>query len=295
MNRNRIIDGKNLAEKLQKKIKKTTTRLQKEYGLVPGLATVIVGEDPASKIYVQNKNKAAVNAGMNSQTKSMPKETTERQLLSMISSLNEDSEIHGILVQLPLPSHINPNIIINSIDPLKDVDGFHVRNVGLLNTSQSGIVACTPQACLALIKSRMPDLTGLTAVVAGRSNIVGKPLAQLLLSENCTVTIAHSHTKTLPDLCLTADILVAAMGRPEIVRGDWIKPGSIVIDVGINRIKSKTNGKSFLVGDVAFDEAVERAYAITPVPGGVGPMTIACLLKNTLTLVCKQKKIEPIF
>ncbi len=248
----------------------------------PGLAVVLVGDDPASKVYVANKARQTVLAGMKSFEHRLPADTRQEDLLSLVRQLNADPAVHGILVQLPLPKHLDADAVIAAIDPDKDVDGLTVTNAGRLAAGLPGLVPCTPLGCLLLLRDGVADLTGLHAVVIGRSNLVGKPIAQLLLQQNCTVTIAHSRTRDLPALCRTADILIAAVGRPELVRGDWVKPGAIVIDVGINRVPVAT-GKTRLVGDVAFAEAAEIAGRITPVPGGVGPMTIACLLRNTLT------------
>ena len=275
-----IIDGKAAAAILADKITADVAELRWETGLVPGLAVVLVGDDPASAVYVSSKHRQTIAAGMASFEHRLPVETTEDDLLALIERLNGDPAVHGILVQLPLPPQIDANAVLNAIEPGKDVDGFHVQNAGSLATGQEALVPCTPLGCLMLLKERLGDLSGLHAVIVGRSNIVGKPMAQLLLSENCTVTIAHSRTRDLATICRSADILVAAVGRPEMIRGDWIRPGAAVIDVGINRVTR--DGKSRLVGDVAFAEAA-HAGAITPVPGGVGPMTIACLLSNTLT------------
>jgi len=273
-----IIDGKSIAEALRKEVAQRAAALKAKSGVVPGLAVILVGDDPASAVYVRNKAKQTKEAGMASFKHTLPAETAQKELLALIAKLNADKAVHGILVQLPLPKHIDTNAVISAIDPAKDVDGFHPINAGRLATGQDALIPCTPLGCMMLL-ARMPgpNLAGKNAVVIGRSNIVGKPVAQLLLGVDCTVTVAHSRTKDLAALCRTADILVAAVGRPEMVRGDWIKPGATVIDVGTNRL---ANGK--LVGDVAFDEAVKVAGAITPVPGGVGPMTIACLLQNTL-------------
>ena len=275
-----IIDGKAAAAILADKITADVAELRWETGLVPGLAVVLVGDDPASAVYVSSKHRQTIAAGMASFEHRLPVETTEDDLLALIERLNGDPAVHGILVQIPLPPQIDANAVLNAIEPGKDVDGFHVQNAGSLATGQEALVPCTPLGCLMLLKERLGDLSGLHAVIVGRSNIVGKPMAQLLLSENCTVTIAHSRTRDLATICRSADILVAAVGRPEMIRGDWIRPGAAVIDVGINRVTR--DGKSRLVGDVAFAEAA-HAGAITPVPGGVGPMTIACLLSNTLT------------
>ena len=292
------IDGKAFAEKLVDRITRAVADLQAREGLKPGLAVVIVGEDPASQIYVRNKGERTQAAGMRSDTHRLPAETTQDRLLAMIADLNADSGIHGILVQLPLPDHIDSAAVLGAINPDKDVDGFHVVNAGRLAVGLPGLVPCTPLGSVMLLKDQLGNLSGLNAVIVGRSNIVGKPMAQLLLAESCTVTIAHSRTRDLPALCRTADILVAAVGRPEMIRGDWIKPGATVIDVGINRVPSAdpekaAQGKTRVVGDVAFAEAVEIAGAITPVPGGVGPMTIACLLLNTYTAACRSTGLEP--
>ncbi|MFC5584529.1 bifunctional methylenetetrahydrofolate dehydrogenase/methenyltetrahydrofolate cyclohydrolase FolD [Nitratireductor kimnyeongensis] len=292
-----IIDGKALAEDVVAKVKTETARLA-ENGVTPGLAVVIVGEDPASQVYVASKSRRAKECGFHSVQHSLPKETSEEELVALVEDLNADQAIHGILVQLPLPEHIDEGRIIQAIDPDKDVDGFHFINVGRLGTGALGsaFVPCTPAgAMLMLERMRGCDLSGLSAVVIGRSNIVGKPMANLLLAANATVTIAHSRTKDLPALARSADILVAAVGRPEMIRGDWVKPGATVIDVGINRVPApeKGEGKTRLVGDVAFAEAQENAGAITPVPGGVGPMTIAMLMANTLTSAYRTAGLEP--
>ena len=276
-----VIDGKAFAAGLRDKVASLVPAFEAAAGRKPGLAVVIVGEDPASQVYVRSKGKATEASGMASFTHKLPAETTEEALLDLVRQLNDDGAVDGILVQLPLPKHIDESRVIATIDPDKDVDGFHVVNVGRLATGLNGFVPCTPLGCLMLLEDRLGDLTGLNAVVIGRSNIVGKPMAQLLLSRSCTVTIAHSRTKDLPALCRTADILVAAVGRPEMVKRDWIKPGATVIDVGINRVDNGEGGTK-LVGDVDFAEASEVAGAVTPVPGGVGPMTIAVLLRNTL-------------
>ncbi len=289
-----IIDGKGFAANLRAQLAEAVAALKAEQGLTPGLAVVLVGENPASEVYVRAKGKQTEEAGMNSFEHKLPQSTTQEELLARVDALNRDPAVHGILVQLPLPDQIDDHAIINAIDPAKDVDGFHVINAGRLMTGAKGdtapLVPCTPLGCLMLLKDHLGDLSGLHAVIVGRSNIVGKPMGQLLLAEHCTVTTAHSRTRDLPGLCRQADILVAAVGRPEMIRGDWIKPGATVIDVGINRIEGE-GGKRRLVGDVAFAEAVEVAGAITPVPGGVGPMTIACLLANTLTAACRQAHI----
>ncbi|WP_119460717.1 bifunctional methylenetetrahydrofolate dehydrogenase/methenyltetrahydrofolate cyclohydrolase FolD [Rhodospirillaceae bacterium SYSU D60014] len=287
----KIIDGKGFAESLRQRIAQQVARLKQQHALTPGLAVVLVGEDPASQVYVRNKGKQTEEAGMNSFEHRLSKETSQYDLLELVHRLNKDPAVHGILVQLPLPKQIDPQAVINAIDPEKDVDGFHIVNAGRLATGGLGMVPCTPLGCLMLLKDRLGDLSGKHAVVLGRSNIVGKPMGLLLLNENCTVTIAHSRTRDVAEECRRADILVAAVGRPEMVRGDWIGDGATVIDVGINRVPG-ANGKARLVGDVAFDEAAERAAGITPVPGGVGPMTIACLLQNTLTAAARQHGIE---
>jgi methylenetetrahydrofolate dehydrogenase (NADP+)/methenyltetrahydrofolate cyclohydrolase len=276
----RIIDGKVIAAELRSKVAGDVRRLA-ERGLVPGLAVILVGNDPASDIYVRNKSKAVVEAGMRSFDHRLPATVSEAEVLALVQRLNQDPQVHGILVQMPLPAGIDASKIIAAVDPAKDVDGFHPLNVGKLAVGAAGLVPCTPLGCVILAKTIHPSLAGLEAVVIGRSNIVGKPLAQLLLLENATVTVAHSKTRDLPAVCRRADLLVAAIGRAEMIRGDWIRPGATVIDVGINRLPGEA-GKTRLVGDVAFAEASEVAGAITPVPGGVGPMTIACLLANTL-------------
>ncbi|KPQ07671.1 MAG: bifunctional methylenetetrahydrofolate dehydrogenase (NADP+) / methenyltetrahydrofolate cyclohydrola [Rhodobacteraceae bacterium HLUCCA12] len=287
-----IIDGKAFAARLRARIGEQVTSLRRDHGLVPGLAVVLVGEDPASQVYVRSKGKQTIEAGMKSFEHRLPVETSETQLLALIEKLNADPEVHGILVQLPLPPHVNADLVINAIDPAKDVDGFHISNVGLLGTGQKAMVPCTPLGCLMMLRDHHGSLSGMEAVVLGRSNIVGKPMAQLLLGDSCTVTIAHSRTRDLPAVCRRADILVAAVGRPEMISGDWVKPGATVIDVGINRIER--DGKTRLVGDVDFDSVAAVAGAITPVPGGVGPMTIACLLANTLTAACRANGLaEP--
>ncbi|MDQ8028184.1 MAG: bifunctional methylenetetrahydrofolate dehydrogenase/methenyltetrahydrofolate cyclohydrolase FolD [Brevundimonas sp.] len=292
-----LIDGKAFAAGLVERVAAASARLESAHGVKPGLAVVIVGEDPASQIYVRNKGETTQRAGMRSDTHRLPAETTQTELLALIADLNADAGIHGILVQLPLPGHIDSSTVLDAISPDKDVDGFHVVNAGRLAVGLPGMVPCTPLGCIMLLRAELGDLTGLNAVVVGRSNIVGKPMAQLLLAESCTVTIAHSRTRDLPALCRTADIVVAAVGRPEMVRGDWIKPGATVIDVGINRVPSKdpvkaAEGKTRVVGDVAFDEAAAVAGRITPVPGGVGPMTIACLLANTYTAACRSAGVD---
>ncbi|MBR9763252.1 MAG: bifunctional methylenetetrahydrofolate dehydrogenase/methenyltetrahydrofolate cyclohydrolase FolD [Rhodobacteraceae bacterium] len=281
----KLIDGKAFAADVRARVAEQVARLKADHGLTPGLAVVLVGEDPASQVYVRNKGKQTVEAGMNSYEHKLDVSTPEAELLALVEKLNADPAVHGILVQLPLPDHIDEAKVLATIDPAKDVDGFHISNVGLLATGQKALVPCTPLGCLMMLRDHHGSLSGLNAVVVGRSNIVGKPMAQLLLRDSCTVTIAHSRTKDLAAVCRGADILVAAVGRPQMIPGDWVKPGATVIDVGINRIPApeKGEGKTRLVGDVEFDSAAEVAGAITPVPGGVGPMTIACLLANTLT------------
>ncbi|SFR57649.1 bifunctional methylenetetrahydrofolate dehydrogenase/methenyltetrahydrofolate cyclohydrolase FolD [Litoreibacter janthinus] len=289
-----IIDGKVFAAKVRGLVADGVGKLKAEHDIVPGLAVVLVGEDPASQVYVRSKGKMTVEVGMKSVEHRLEADTSEADLLAVIKSLNEDPSIHGILVQLPLPKHLNEDLVINSIDPAKDVDGFHISNVGLLGTGQKSMVPCTPLGCLMMLRDYHGSLSGMDAVVIGRSNIVGKPMAQLLLGDSCTVTIAHSRTKDLPDVVRRADIVVAAVGRPEMVPGDWIKPGATVIDVGINRLDApeKGEGKTRLVGDVHYESAAAVAGAITPVPGGVGPMTIACLLANTLTACCRANGLS---
>ncbi|ARE83449.1 bifunctional 5,10-methylene-tetrahydrofolate dehydrogenase and 5,10-methylene-tetrahydrofolate cyclohydrolase [Roseovarius sp. EC-HK134] len=288
----KVIDGKAFAAEVRTKVASHVTRLKEENGITPGLAVVLVGEDPASQVYVRSKGKQTVEVGMNSYEHKLDVDTSEADLLALIDRLNKDATVHGILVQLPLPKHLDSDLVINSIDPAKDVDGFHISNVGLLGTGQKSMVPCTPLGCLMMLRDHHGSLAGMDAVVLGRSNIVGKPMAQLLLGDSCTVTIAHSRTKDIADVCRRADIVVAAVGRPEMVPGDWIKPGATVIDVGINRIER--DGKTVLVGDVDYASAAAVAGAITPVPGGVGPMTIACLLANTLTACCRANGLaEP--
>ncbi len=287
-----IIDGKAFAARVRAQVAEHVARLKRDHGLTPGLAVVLVGSDPASEVYVRNKGKQTVECGMHSIEHKLPENTSEGELLALIEQLNSDPAIHGILVQLPLPQHLNEDLVINAIDPNKDVDGFHISNVGLLATGQKSMVPCTPLGCLMLLRNRLGSLAGLNAVVVGRSNIVGKPMANLLLRDSCTVTIAHSRTKDIQEICRRADILVAAVGRAEMVKGDWIKPGATVIDVGINRIS--VEGRTKLVGDVDFASVSAVAGAITPVPGGVGPMTIACLLANTVTACCRANGLaEP--
>lgn len=287
-----VIDGKAFAATVREKVAGHVARLKEEHGITPGLAVVLVGEDPASQVYVRSKGKQTVEAGMASFERKLEADVSEAELLAVVEELNADPAVHGILVQLPLPGHLNEDLVIGAIDPAKDVDGFHISNVGLLGTGQKSMVPCTPLGCLMMLRDHHGSLSGLDAVVIGRSNIVGKPMAQLLLGDSCTVTIAHSRTKDLPDVVRRADIVVAAVGRPEMVPGDWIKPGATVIDVGINRIER--DGKNKLVGDCDYESCAAVAGAITPVPGGVGPMTIACLLANTLTACCRAKGIaEP--
>ena len=291
-----VIDGKAFAAKVRDQVSEHVKLLKVEHGIVPGLAVVLVGEDPASQVYVRSKGKQTIEVGMHSEEHKLDVATSEADLLSIISRLNSDPAINGILVQLPLPKHLNEDLVINSIDPAKDVDGFHISNVGLLGTGQRSMVPCTPLGCLMMLREHFGSLSGKDAVIIGRSNIVGKPMAQLLLGDSCTVTVAHSKTKNLKQVVSYADVVVAAVGRAEMVPGDWIKPGAVVIDVGINRIPApeKGEGKTKLVGDVDYDSCSKVAGAITPVPGGVGPMTIACLLANTLTATCRANGLtEP--
>ncbi|MFZ1210073.1 MAG: bifunctional methylenetetrahydrofolate dehydrogenase/methenyltetrahydrofolate cyclohydrolase FolD [Pseudolabrys sp.] len=284
----RIIDGKTIAADLRGKVTDAVHRLRRDRGIVPGIAVVLVGVDPASEVYVRNKSKAVVESGMRAFDCKLAASTSEAELIALIAKLNADEEVSGILVQLPLPKQIDAQKIIAAIDPAKDVDGFHPVNAGRLASGLSALVPCTPMGCVILAKTVHETLAGLEAVVIGRSNIVGKPVARLLLSENATVTITHSRTNDLPSVCRRADLVIAAIGRPEMVRGDWIKPGATIIDVGINRVPGE-GGKARIVGDVAYAEAMQVAGAVTPVPGGVGPMTIACLLLNTLRASCAQK------
>ncbi len=286
-----VIDGKAFAAKVRGRVAEEVAALKEGHGITPGLAVVLVGEDPASQVYVRSKGKQTIEAGMNSFEHKLDADTTQDALLALIGQLNADPAVHGILVQLPLPAHLDSELVINSIDPAKDVDGFHISNVGLLGTGQKSMVPCTPLGCLMLLRDHHGSLSGLNAVVVGRSNIVGKPMAQLLLGDSCTVTIAHSRTNDLTEVVKRADIVVAAVGRPEMVTGDWIKPGATVIDVGINRIDAG-EGKTRLVGDCHYDSCAEVAGAITPVPGGVGPMTIACLLANTVTACCRANGLK---
>lgn len=285
-----IIDGKAFAAKVRGQVTSHVARLKSDHGITPGLAVVLVGEDPASQVYVRSKGKMTLEVGMKSVEHKLEIDTAEADLLALIEQLNNDPEIHGILVQLPLPDHLNEGLVLNSIIPSKDVDGFHISNVGLLGTGQKSMVPCTPLGCLMMLREHHGSLSGMDAVVIGRSNIVGKPMAQLLLGDSCTVTIAHSRTKNLEEIVRRADIVVAAVGRPEMVIGDWIKPGATVIDVGINRIER--DGKNKLVGDADFESCAAVAGAITPVPGGVGPMTIACLLANTVTACCRANGLN---
>ena len=286
------IDGKRFAETLRVRIAAQIAEIKAVHGLTPGLATILVGDDPASEVYVRNKARQTQEAGMASFAHKLPADASEDDLIELINRLNADPRVHGILVQLPLPRHIDAEVAINAIDPAKDVDGFHISNVGMLGTGQKAMIPCTPLGCMMLLREQHGSLRGKHALVIGRSNIVGKPMAQLLLASDCTVTIAHRYSENLPALCKEADILVVAVGRAEMVRGEWIKPGATVIDVGINRIEEQ--GKTRLVGDVDLRSAREVAGAITPVPGGVGPMTIACLLFNTLIAFCRSKGLpEP--
>lgn len=287
----KIIDGKSFAENLRNEVAKKVAALKERDGIVPGLAVVLVGEDPASQVYVRNKGKQTKEVGMQSFEYKMPDTTSEDELMATIDKLNADDSVHGILVQLPLPKQINENAVINRISPDKDVDGFHLDNVGRLAIGDNGIVPCTPLGCIMMLKDQIGNLSGKHAVVVGRSNIVGKPIANLLLQENCTVVITHSRTANLEEECRRADILVAAVGRAEMIKGDWVKPGATVIDVGINRIEGE-GGKTKLVGDVDFASVEAVAAKITPVPGGVGPMTIACLLHNTLQQACRINGVD---
>jgi methylenetetrahydrofolate dehydrogenase (NADP+)/methenyltetrahydrofolate cyclohydrolase len=284
-----ILDGKQIAESLRAAVRTEVEAFRAKHGRAPGLDVVLVGEDPASQVYTRSKEKASNEVGMRGRLHPLPADTSEAELLAILDSLNEDPAVDGILVQLPLPKQIRELRVLDAIAPTKDVDGFHPMNAGLLASGRPGLVPCTPMGILHLIRATGVDLVGSCVVVVGRSNIVGKPVAQLLLLENATVTIAHSKTRDLPAVCRAADILVAAVGKPALIRGDWVKPGAVVIDVGINRIDAG-NGKTKLVGDVAFEEAKERASWITPVPGGVGPMTIACLLQNTLRAAIAREK-----
>jgi methylenetetrahydrofolate dehydrogenase (NADP+) / methenyltetrahydrofolate cyclohydrolase len=289
----KLIDGKARADRLLADVAAAAASLRGGPGIVAGLCAVLVGRDPASEVYVRNKGKAATAAGIASFQHVLPETTSEAELLALIATLNADDQVDGILVQLPLPKHIDPQRVIDAINPAKDVDGFHAQNVGHLWSGGRALVPCTPYGCLMLLRDALPSLAGAEAIVLGRSNIVGKPMAALLLSENCTVTLVHSRSRDIPAILRRADILVAAVGRPQFVRGDWLKPGVVIIDVGINRVEV-AGGKPKLVGDVAFAEAQGIAAAITPVPGGAGPMTIACLLRNTLIAACRRRgRAEP--
>jgi len=285
------IDGKAAALAVRETAAAAAARFREKTGRAPGLATVLVGEDPASAVYVRSKGKATAEAKMEGFAHHLPADTSEEALLDLVAQLNADERVDGILVQLPLPAHMNSERVIAAIDPAKDVDGFHPVNAGRLATGLEALVPCTPLGCLYLLKHELGSIAGKDAVVIGRSNIVGKPMAMLLIGESATVTIAHSKTRDLPEVVRRADIVVAAVGRPEMVRGDWIKPGAVVIDVGINRVPAAEEGKTRLVGDVAYDEAAETASAITPVPGGVGPMTIAMLLRNTVVAAHRRASL----
>lgn len=291
----KIIDGKSFAEGLRGRIAEHVDRLKQDHGITPGLAVVIVGHDPASQVYVTNKAKQTAEVGMASFKHELPEDTSQEELLTLVQALNNDPAVHGILVQMPLPAQIDPVRVIETIAPEKDVDCFTPANVGKVQIGLPGPVSCTPLGCLMLLRDQLGSLAGLNAVIVGRSNLVGKPMAQLLLRENCTVTVAHSKTQNLADVVRQTDIVVAAVGRPQMIKGEWIKPGATVIDVGINRIDApeRGDGKTRLVGDVAYAEAAEIAGAITPVPGGVGPMTIACLLANTVTTACLINGLTP--
>ena len=286
-----IIDGKAIAAELRARVSQAVENLKNQHGITPGLAVVIVGDDPASHVYVRNKGKQTTAAGKQSFEHKLSADTSQAELLALVAKLNADPQVHGILVQLPLPDQIDEDAVIETIDPAKDVDGFTTANVGKLSIGQPGLVPCTPVGCVMLAKHTLGDMTGAHAVVVGRSNIVGKPVAQLLLQENCTVTVCHSRTRDLPSVTRLGDILVAAVGRPEMVKADWVKPGACVIDVGINRVEGE-DGKGRLVGDVDFADAARVAGSITPVPGGVGPMTIACLLRNTYRAACAIEGVE---
>lgn len=291
----KVIDGKEFAASVRAQVAEQVSKLKDEHNIIPGLAVVLVGEDAASQVYVRNKHASTIEVGMNSYEHRLSADTTESDLLKLINDLNNDPKVNGILCQLPLPKHLDEELVINSIIPEKDVDGFHISNVGMLSTGQKSMVPCTPLGCLMMLRDHHGSLSGLNAVVVGRSNIVGKPMANLLLRDSCTVTIAHSRTKNIEAVCRTADIVIAAVGRPEMITGDWIADGATVIDVGINRIPHPDKeGRFKLVGDVDFASASAKAGAITPVPGGVGPMTIACLLANTLTACCRSNNLaEP--
>ncbi len=291
---NEIIDGKKFSQALRDKVKNYIEVIKEKKGVTPGLAVILVGEDPASQVYVRNKGKQSLEAGMNSYEHKLDASTSSDALLNLIKKLNQDPNVHGILCQLPLPDHLNEKEVINSIDPEKDVDGFHISNVGLLNTGQKSMIPCTPLGCLLLLKDRLGNLSGKSAVIVGRSNIVGKPMANLLLQENCTVTIAHSRTEDIESTCAQADIIVAAVGRPEMIKKGWVKSGATIIDVGINRVTKIIDGveKTVLVGDVCFSDMAGVAAGVTPVPGGVGPMTIACLLANTVTACYRSQGLS---
>ena len=293
----KLIDGKSFAVQIRSEIATQVKALLDSKGIKPGLAVILVGEDPASQVYVRSKGKQTIEVGMNSYEYKLDRHVSEGELLGLIEKLNSDENVNGILCQLPLPDHLNSDLVINSINPEKDVDGFHISNVGLLATGQKSMVPCTPLGCLMMLRSELGDLSGKNAVIIGRSNIVGKPMAHLLIKDSCTVTIAHSRTKNIEEFCRSADILVAAVGRPEIVKANWIKEGAAVIDVGINRVEvdPEISSKGYkIVGDVDFESAKSKAGFITPVPGGVGPMTIACLLANTLTACCRTNGLpEP--
>lgn len=289
----KVIDGKEFAASVRAQVAEQVSKLKDEHNIIPGLAVVLVGEDAASQVYVRNKHASTLEVGMNSYEHRLSADTTESDLLKLINDLNNDPKVNGILCQLPLPKHLDEELVINSIIPEKDVDGFHISNVGMLSTGQKSMVPCTPLGCLMMLRDHHGSLSGLNAVVVGRSNIVGKPMANLLLRDSCTVTIAHSRTKNIEAVCRRADIVIAAVGRPEMITGDWIADGATVIDVGINRIPHPDKeGKFKLVGDVDFASASAKAGAITPVPGGVGPMTIACLLANTLTACCRSNNLS---
>ncbi len=284
----RIIDGKAMAAKIRAECALHAADMKKHWNITPGLAVVLVGDNPASHVYVRNKVRACEEAGFRSYSQHLPESSTEDDVLRLVADLNANPQVNGILVQMPLPAQVNANAVINAIDPLKDVDGFHPVNVGRMATGMMGLSPCTPLGCMMMIREVVPDLRGQKAVVVGRSNIVGKPVSLMLLQADCTVTTAHSKTRDLPEECRKADILVAAVGQPQLIRGDWIKPGAVVIDVGINRSAPDSDGKTKLIGDVAFQEAIDVAGAVSPVPGGVGPMTIACLLQNTLQATMMQ-------
>jgi len=290
----KIIDGKAFAAKVRGKVADHVARLKADHAITPGLAVVLIGEDPASEVYVRAKGRQTIEVGMNSFEHKLPDDVPEAELFALLDRLNDDPAVHGILVQFPVPAHLSEETIVARISPAKDVDGLHVVNAGLLASGGKAMVSCTPLGCLMLLRDHLGSLSGLNGVVVGRSNLVGKPMAQLLLRDSCTVTIAHSRTKDIKDVCRRADIVVAAVGRPQMIKGDWIKPGATVIDVGINRIAApeRGEGKTRLVGDVDFASAAKVAGAITPVPGGVGPMTIACLLANTVTACCRANDLK---